>query len=93
MATEISRLKKRKKGKTEPASLSYRKYGDLDKADIIDLTSITYKGTGYSQATTALGTWVNVLQRNGDASNGDNVMHQGQIYKITGQSTADAVKF
>ena len=73
--------------------LVYREYGDIDPSNVVDVPSLTYHSTGYNQSTTALGTWVNVIQRTGEASNGDYIMHQRKIYIITGQSTADQVKF
>ena len=71
----------------------YREFGDLDSKDVIDHDVVSYRGTGYSQVTTNLGTFTDVIQRAGLATTGDYIRWRRGIYKITGSTTTTEQKF
>ena len=70
----------------------YRELGDRDASDVIDIPSVTWRGSGYSQAVNSLADWVSAIQGSDEAENGDYIMYRKNIYQITGADTAVKVQ-
>ena len=72
---------------------NYREYGALDPSDVVDKINLTYRGTGYTQDSTTLSNWIDLIQRTGTAGLGDYVRYRTKIYEITGPNTGKPQEF
>ena len=70
----------------------YREFGDRDAKDVVDIPSVTWRGSGYSQTASGLSSWVSAIQGSGNASSGDYIRYRGEVYRISGADTAVKVQ-
>ena len=71
---------------------NYREKGDLDESRIVDVPTLSYRGTGHTQGNTVPNSWAYLLNRTGTGGAGTYFRHQKKIY-LSGGSTATEVKF
>ena len=73
---------------------NYRERGDLDESQIVDVPTITIKGTGHMQENTSAVVWGRMLNTTGIAPGGSHFRHRGKIYKSSSNAfTSTEVKF